>query len=464
MAMWTPRLAGRRGPKYLQIVEAMAEDIETGRLAAGARLPPHRELAYALGLSANTTSRAYAIGVDRALLRGEVGRGTFVRTPGGGPEAHAQIAPNRPEAGPIDLSRNLPTPGLAEPFVAQALADISTAGRLGALLDFHETGDRAAHLAAAVKWLARCGVEAAPDEILITNGAQHGLFCVLSALLRPGDLLLAEALAYPPAQETAERIGARVEAAPLDADGLSPEALDRICAASAPRALYLTPTLQSPTTATLSADRRRAIVEIAERRGLLLIEDDVFGLLKADRPEPIAALAPERTIYLTSVSKCVASGLRVGFVRPPRALAPAIRRAIGLTAWMTPPLNAEIAARLIEDGAADQLIDAHRAAAARRQALAARILSGADLARDPAALHVWLRLPSDWKADVFRMEAARRGALVTEARSFAVRPADAPEAIRLCLSHEPSEERLAAGLRIVAALLNAPQAAEELVL
>ncbi|NVN12107.1 GntR family transcriptional regulator, partial [Nguyenibacter vanlangensis] len=80
-AIWHPDLSGRRGPKYLQIIAAMAEDIASGDLPAGACLPPHRVLAWQLGLSPNTTSRAYAEGVKRALLRGEVGRGTFVRVP-----------------------------------------------------------------------------------------------------------------------------------------------------------------------------------------------------------------------------------------------------------------------------------------------------------------------------------------------------------------------------------------------
>ncbi len=99
--------------KYLRIVEAMAEDIATGRLPAGTRLPPHRELAYQLGISPNTTSRAYAEAVKRALLKGEVGRGTFVRSIAPDPAQAEPETLRRAESGPIDLSRNLPMPGVS---------------------------------------------------------------------------------------------------------------------------------------------------------------------------------------------------------------------------------------------------------------------------------------------------------------------------------------------------------------
>lgn len=456
MAIWLPDLEGRRGPKYLQIVEAMADDIGAGRLAAGARLPPHRELAYQLDVSANTTSRAYAEAVRRALLRGEVGRGTFVRSVGEPDRGETPNTLKRPRSGPIDLSRNLPLPGIAEPYIRRVLGEISDSPGLSALLDYQADEDLASHTEAGRTWLKSCGVEARSEEIVATVGAQHGLLCTLMALLHPGDLLLTEALTYMPVYAMAERLGVHTAQVDMDDAGVIPDSFEALCRASKPKAFYLTPTLQAPTTVTLSDNRRQAIAEIAARSGVILIEDDVFGPLKPGRPAALAVRAPDHTIYLTSLSKAVAPGLRVGFLSTPQHLAPILRHAVNLSAWMTPPLTLEVASRLICDGTAAELASRQRALAGQRQTLARSILADVELGEDPDGLHIWVPLPEGVRADVFRGQCAQRGVLVTEARTFSARSSDVPEAVRVCLSHEPDETRLRQGLRKLADLLREP--------
>ena len=453
MAIWLPELDGRRGPKYLQIVEAMAEDIASERLAVGTQLPPHRELAYQLGMSANTTSRAYAEAVKRALLRGEVGRGTFVRSAVSDLQADEQSNLRRERVGPIDLSRNLPLSGFAEPHIRRVVGEIAHGEGLAALLDYQTDEDLAQHREAAKIWLNGCGVDSKPDQIVTTMGAQHGLFCALMALLRPGDLLLTETLTYTPVRAMAERLGLHIAAVAMDGEGVVPEAFAELCKRAKPKAFYLTPTLQAPSTITLSKARRQSIAEIAERYGVILIEDDVFGLLKADRPAPLASLAPEHTVYATSLSKVVAPGLRVGFLHAPATLVPALRHAINLSVWMTPPMTLEVAARLIRDGTAEKLTAQQREGAKSRQILARSILGSVDFKADPHGFHLWMSLPDDWQADTFRVKCARLGVLVSEGRIFAACASEAPEAVRVCLSHEVDEARLKQGLRTIANLL-----------
>ncbi|MEO1017628.1 MAG: PLP-dependent aminotransferase family protein [Pseudomonadota bacterium] len=422
MAIWIPMLTGRRGPKYLQIVDAMADDIASGVLAPGTRLPPQRELAYALNISPNTTSRAYAEAVARALVQGEVGRGTFVRAPGSAKPSGDPADLRRPQAGPIDLSRNLPCPGLAATDLAETLTRLGHGKLLNRLTDYQTEGDLADHKEAGLAWLDRCRVKTSGDEIIITAGAQHGILCALMAATRPGDLLLTEALTYAPVKAMADRLGLKLKPVPIDDNGLCPDALEDICRSHAATALYLCPTLQTPTTATMSPDRRSRIAESVRRHRLTLIEDDVFGLLKMDHPVPIAAQAPERTVYITSTSKCLAPGLRVGFVRAPAALAKPIHSAVNLTCWMTPPLMVEIAARWILDGTADRLTALQRTHAAKRQAIAAEVLAGHKVHADPYGLHLWLMLPGNWSADRFRSDAAARDVQIVEGAAFAVGP------------------------------------------
>ncbi|MEO1089776.1 MAG: PLP-dependent aminotransferase family protein [Pseudomonadota bacterium] len=464
MAIWTPNLAERRGPKYLQIVEALAEDIVSGALVQGTRLPPHRELAFRLGVSPNTTSRAYAEGVARALLRGEVGRGTFVRETSEPAPVASLSDMRRPATGPIDLSRNLPAPGLAAEHLASTLAALNRTRELRSLLDYQTEADLARHSEAAVAWLRRSGVDADRDEVVITNGAQHGILVALMTVTRPHDLLLTEQLTYAPVKTMAERLELKLAPVPIDDAGLCPDQLLEICRTHAVKALYFTPTLQSPTTATMQPDRRKAVAEAARRHDFLLIEDDVCGLLQPDGVRPVTAYAPERTIYITSTSKCLAPGLRVGFVRAPAEIAAAIRGAVNLTCWMTPPLMAEIAARWITDGTADRLTKAQRDIASRRQNMARSILGDHEILADPFGLHLWLKLPEKWSSDAFRAEAGRRDVRVTEGAAFAVTPGAAPRAVRLCLSHEADESRLKRGLDTLRKLLDGPSTGTTLLL
>ncbi len=453
MAMWRPALDEHSGPKYLQIVDALANDIVSGVLKPGMRLPPHRDLAYDLGVSPNTTSRAYAEGVARALIQGEVGRGTYVRWPGQWPSEEDRLPLTRRHSGPIDFSRNLPSPGLAERYLADTLSALGASTDLRALMDDQSEAGPARHSEAAIAWLARTGVEADADEVAITIGAQHGILAALMAVTRPGDLLLTEELTYAPVKAMAERLGLKIKAVALDDGGLCPDTFDQICGTHAVKALYFTPTLHTPTTITMADDRRERITAIAQRRGVFLIEDDVFGTLKPDGPPPVATFASECTLYVTSTSKCLAPGLRVGFVRAPAAQAAAIRSAVNLSCWMAPPLMVEIAARWMEDGTADRLTAAQRSQATKRQNMARTILSDCDIRADRHGLHLWLVLPAAWPADIFRIEAQNRGVKLVEAAAFAVTPGDAPNAVRLCLSHEPDERRLQSGLQTVKTVL-----------
>ncbi|WP_155005868.1 PLP-dependent aminotransferase family protein [Pelobacter seleniigenes] len=458
MAIWIPDLGGRKGPKYSQLVEAITDEIKSGTLAPGTRLPPHRRLAYALGISPNTTNRAYAECVSRGLLQGEIGRGTFVRMPQDRSNRELSANLHRTNEGPVDFCHNLPFPGTAAKFLSQTLAELSGQPGLQAFLDYQTNHEYAHHLAAGAQWLRQMEVNAAPNEIVLTCGAQHGILATLMALTEPGNVLLTEELSYAPVFNMAEHLGLKLHSVAMDRDGLLPEALEEACDRRAARVLYLMPTIQTPTTVTMSEGRRNALIEVARKHQLLLIEDDVYGPLRLQSPPPLALLAPERTIYISSCSKCLSPGLRVAFLRAPAALATAIRRAVTLSCWMPPPLMAEIAARWISDGTADLLTQAQRSEANVRQALAQKLLGGFKLQADSHGFHVWLQLPEHWQADLFCSEAARTGVLLTPGTAFCVAQRLQPQAVRISLSHEADRERVAMGLKKLAELLIRPAA------
>lgn len=464
MAIWKPNLEGRPGTRAAALVAAIGDDIAAGVLKPGERLPPQRELASALRLSANTVLRAYSEAVSRGWVAGEVGRGTYVRPPSFSPGLETRGALERPApAGPIDFSLNLPFVGEAGEALRSALEEMARERDISAFLDHQDPLSRGRHEEAGAAFVRQAGPAASADSVVVSNGAQQGIFAALLALLQPGDTLLTEALTYAPLKTIARHLGVRVKPVAIDGEGLLPEALEAACRTSRAKLLYLTPTLHTPTTATLGEERRQRIARLVEEHELYLIEDDVFGFLPERRPTPLALLAPERTLFVTSLSKSVAPGLRIGYVHAPPSLTPAIRSAVALSSWMPPPLMAELATRFLQDGTAAGLGERQRAHAARRQALACEILAGHEYAADPHGMHLWLPLPETWSEASFAAAARQKGVLVQTARAFAAAPR-CPDAIRLCLSHEPSEERVARGLRIVAELLRQDGRDDELVL
>src|SRR5262249_20225761 len=142
--------------------------------------------------------------------------------------------------------------------------------------------------------------------------------------LRPGDLLLTEALTYPGIRSAAELYRLRLKGVAMDADGLKPEALEAICREEQPAALYCMPNLQNPTGAVMPLERRQAVAAIARKYQLAVLEDDIHGFLTATQP-PLTVLVPELGHYLVGTSKSLAPGLRVAFLAvPPARMAPFI--------------------------------------------------------------------------------------------------------------------------------------------
>lgn len=439
--VWLPRLPAARGPAYLAIVEALAADLAAGVVQGGARLLPQRDMAERLGLSAGTVAKAYAEAARRGLIAGTVGRGTFVSTaPPAAPAAPA----------PVNMSLNVPPETGSAAVIAAALAEVARDDGLAGLLGYLPHMGLPAHRAAMADWLAReAGLAVAAGQVALCNGAQHAIALALMAALAPGEPVLAEALTYPGVVGIAARLGHALHAVAIDAEGLIPEAVDAAFAATGARALYCMPTLQTPTGAVLGPARRAALASVLRRHDAWAIEDDVYGFLAPESRPPLAALAPERVCYVSSLAKCVAPGLRIGALVVPEALRPRLNGALRATGWMASPLLAAVAARLLASGAVAGQIARKRAAAAERWHLARDLLRPhLDAATGPPAFHVWLALtrpPADLVA-----EAALRGVVL--ASPAAIGPAHAA-GVRLCLGGAPGTEDLRRGLRVIAAIL-----------
>lgn len=446
MTIWQPAL-GPEQPRYVAIADAIAADIERGALAVGDRLPTHRALADTLGVSIGTVTRAYAVAESRGLIRGETGRGTFVGRPG------VDVAFDADDMNGQALDVSWPL-YVHDPDLGPVLAEISRDPSKCDLLRYHANAGMMRHREAGAVWSRRFGYDPDPERVLVTAGTQHALTVVFGALTRPGDTVFAESLTYPGFKALARLFGLRVVGIPVDRHGLIPDAFESACRLRRGKALYTIPTIHNPTTATLSAERRRGIAEIAERYDITIVEDAIHHLLAPDAPPALASFAPERTCLIAGISKVVAGGLRVAFLNVPRRHVADIGQAIWATNWMAPPLGAEVAARWIHDGTAEATVARKRAEAGIRYDIATRILAGAALSGKRGGYHLWLELPSHWDSVTFANEARRRGAPVSPAETFAVNGEPVPEAVRISISAARGHAELEQSLTVLSQILS----------
>jgi DNA-binding transcriptional MocR family regulator len=455
MTNWLPGLEGFSGPRYLAIADALAADIREGRLAIGARLPTHRELAWKLGVTIGTVSRAYAEAERRGLIAGEVGRGTFVA------EQRRAAAPrfNSRSSGVIELGTNRAPVGTACSLFAGTIAAMARDCDLPELLSYQPHAGREEDRVALASWLGRTACfEPDPDRLVLTDGAQQAMMVAVAAVTRPGDAVGVECLTYPGMKALAAFLDLKLVPLAIDGEGLLPEAFEAACREQRIRALYAVPNIQNPTGGVLSEERRRRLARIAEACDVPIIEDDVYGFLLEDPPPPICAFTRTHALYAGGASKSLAPGLRVGWVHaPPQAIERATA-AIRATTYTATPTMTEIVKRWIRGGEADALVEEKRRLACARQTKARLRLGQGHVEAHPRAFHLWLHLPEPWRADDYAAAARRRNVSITPARAFSVGRSAVPEAVRLCLGGAETEEELDRALEVLGCLLlDAPQ-------
>jgi DNA-binding transcriptional MocR family regulator len=449
---WLAPLPQMTGPRYLAITDCLAAALQTGALRPGDRLPRHRDLAGELGLNVSTVTRAYLEMQRRGLVQGEPGRGTFVAEPKwqDGPWSLSHGAPGGDF---LDLSHNFPPTAPVQGLAAIAEAATFSEPDLGRLLSGQADVGRASHRAAGALWLSRFGIAAEAEDVILTSGGQHGLLLALAVHTKPGEPVLTEELSFYGLKSAATLLGRTLVPVRMDAHGLMPDYLEAACRRTGARTLFCSPTLHNPTTATMPLGRRHEVLGVCERYGLQVVEDDVYGFL-IDPPLPsLAALAPERVTHVTSISKIVGPGWRVGYLRAPRAMHEALGVALRATTLMASSLAAEAVSRLIATRTLDAIGRRVREEIEWRQRVAAAIFGHSEgtsgAVRHPAAFHLWLRLRAGWTAEAFVREAEARGVGVAPGSLFEVGRIVEDAAVRICLNAAASAERLADGLRIL---------------
>lgn len=416
--------------RYKPLVDRLAKDIRSGRLPPGTRLPTHRQLAAREGLALVTATRVYAELEAMGLVSGEQGRGTFVKETA--LYAGQSIDLHSAAADMVDLSFNYPSlPGQAE-LLRVALRQLAGSGDLEALLRYQPHAGRLHDRAMVARHLLRRGLSVPAEQVLLVDGAQHGIAITLMALLLPGDVVAVDALTYPGFRLIAQT--QHLELAPIAAAGAGPdlEALEKLCRQRSVRAIYTMPTMNNPLGWVMDLPRRQALVAIARKYGVILIEDGAYAFLAEDPPPPLATLAPECTVYISGFSKNIAAGLRVGFVAAPLPWVSKMERVIRATIWNTPGVMTALVSSWIDDGTVVRLEGEKRQDARARQRLATEVLGPLPRVGHPGSYFVWLPLAEEVRADRVAVALMREQVSVSTAQPFAT-STHVPHAIRLAL-------------------------------
>ncbi|MER6025252.1 PLP-dependent aminotransferase family protein [Streptomyces sp. NPDC001851] len=434
---------------YRSVADAVAEEIRTGRLRPGDRLPPQREFARRHGIANSTATRVYQELARRGLTVGEVGRGTFVRAPSvwsgtTGP------ALTEPAVGRVDLELNYPVVPEQSALLAEGLGAMLRPDALGNALRPVGTAGFPAVRESAAGILARGGWRPDPARILFAGNGRQALSAVVAALVPPGGRLGVEELTYPVVKAVAARLGITLVPLAMDGAGLVPQAVEEAHAAAPLHAVYVQPRVHNPLTLSMPEQRVEHLAEVLARLDLVAVEDTVWAFLRDELP-PLAAHAPERAVLIDSLSKRIAPGLTLGFAVTPPALAGEVAVCLRSGGWAPMRFALEAAHRWQQDGTVQRLVEAKQREAGVRQEIAARHLAGFAVQSHARSYHCWWELPRPWRADTFVAAAARHGIGVVPAAAFTVGAGHAPNAVRLGLA-SPRPDVLSQALGVLAEL------------
>jgi DNA-binding transcriptional MocR family regulator len=425
-------------PLYRQLHEQIKTAIITGRMVRGERLPPTRELAGSLGLNRTTIAAAYEALESEGLIRGHVGRGSFVE----GPEAEttrldweslmpAEDTPPAPaSAGAlISFSASRPSELLfpVDEFrtTCREVIDSSEAAQILQLGPASGYGPLRRYLLNEAR---RRGVAGTEDDLLVTSGCQQAFDLIQRVLASHGETVVLEDPVYPGSRNAFLRGGARVLGVPVGPDGIEVEALGRLLEKERPKLMVLTPNFQNPTGTTLSAEARQTILALARRAGVVIVENDLYGELRYHGAEipPMKRLdASGDTILLGSFSKIAFPGLRVGWAIGPRHFIARLTEAKEASDLHSDQLSQAVLLRFAESGR----LEAHRqkmlAAGAERlkaclAACAKELPKGSRYTRPEGGMNVWVRLPEPLDASELAVRAERENVSYLPGRYFAV--------------------------------------------
>ncbi len=428
-------------PLYRQLAEAISGLISHDFIRSGDRLPATRELAGRLGLNRTTVSAAYALLEDSGLIRGHVGRGSFVAKRENATQAvatdwEAILPPIESGLAPglhnIDISFATSRPSqdgfpLAQfRRLSKQVIDAPDAAEILQLGSAHGYAPLRRYL---LEQSSQTGIARVGDDLMITNGCQQALDLIARLFTPSGETVVIEDPVYHGLVRVFTRAGANIVSVDLDDAGIQVDRLEEVFQQQRPRVLVLTPSFQNPTGVTIPLDRRKRIVELAQRFGVVLVENDIYSELRY-QGTPLATLKEldetGNTILLRSYSKVSFPGLRVGWVIAPRAVITRLADSKEISDLHSDQLSQAVLLRFAESGELVQHVERTRRAGRDRLNAVLRgcancLPAGTKFTRPDGGMSLWIEFPAPLNADTLLSRAQERGVSFLPGRYFSAK-------------------------------------------
>lgn len=442
---WRPSIKKGQAPLYITIAEQLEADIKNGLILPGTKLPPQRELADFLDVNVSTISKAFKRCELKGIITATIGSGTFVSYDA---NTNSYIMPGKKDYELIEMASIFPESS-ANDEIVDKIKELCMEADFGNLFTYGKIGGELWQRNAAVEIMREAGYETTEDRILFSNGGQNAIAAILASLFKAGDKIGVDPLTYPGIKTVAKMLG--IQLVPIEQQNgeMSREGILYACKQENIKGLYIMPDYQNPTTSIMSMDGRKMIAEIACEKDLIVIEDSIYSFLLDKPMAAVANYAPENTIYIYSMSKTVAPGLRVGYIASPLRYKQEIYNALYNMNITVPPLMIEVASRMIVSKSIYKLMENKKALARERNKIVKEYLGEYELVGDENCIFKWFILPNEILDCKFERLLADNGVRVYSADKFTVGKKKQVNAIRLAISSTADIEELKKGLEII---------------
>ena len=446
---WKPDVSRISGSKYMALAKLLEDDIRSGKLKAGTKLPPQRELADFLDLNLSTISKVYKLCGQKGLLSASVGNGTYVSSDAA---ADPMLLCAKEDSQMIEMGAIIPSvPDNVK--VKQYAENLLKKPDALNLFSYGLPEGTGRQREAGVLWMKKSGFETDAEHMVLAAGGQNALAAALGALFERGERIGTEPLTFPGVKTAAKLFG--IHLLPVQSSGyeMTEDGIRYAAQNEKIQGLYIIPDYQNPTSHIMSIETRKMIARIAEAEDLLVIEDCINTLLEESPLPPVASFAPEQVVCLSSLSKTISPGLRTAFIHVPARFHEKLTAALYSMNISVSPLLATISAALIEDGAADEIIADRKRGLAMRNRIVDRILKGFVLPCEPTSPLRFIHLPDHFTGKSFEICARQAGVEVYGAERFFVGNKVPEKAVRISIVTPPSAEILEDGVKRLRSLL-----------
>ena len=448
---WRPSIDKSSRSLYKALAAKLEQDVISGELLPGTKLPPQRELADFLDINVSTVTKAFKACERKGLLGATVGSGTYVAFDA---LSKARLLAEGTPRHIIEMGATVPDDEANELLVRQlqSMVNESDSARL---FSYNRLGDTFWQKDAAVMFMKKCGLTARQEDILFSNGGQNAIAAALSGLFQAGDKIGVAPHTYSDMKAAAMMLGIQLIPIRQKDDEFDGDALRFACKNHGLKAVYVIPDHQNPTTHTMPAAARTELASIAQMQDIVILEDCTYRLMSKNKDlPPIAAFAPERTVFIASLSKAIAPGLRLAYVSVPPAYKTQLSNALYNLNISVSPLMAELAARMVVSGQLDAVLERHLSRTHLRSRIVERYLSGYDCRGEAGCIFRWLLLPGSITGAAFEALALKNGVQVYAAERFAVGTTPPARAVRMAICAPRSTGELEQGLAILRGLLD----------